>query len=513
MPDNLVIRGLSQDDAKLYAKLYRDIGADVKIVTMDGVYAVIVTYPANWTEPEGEDNGEEEQPGVGDRPIETPANGVQSDPVQTDVPFATYGGSYSALYWPVITASANALVVSQRTASGQVVGRPGRCFLADRSNGKRYHVGIDLFCSDGEEVVACAEGKVVAFYKFYLTSTGEQSYALLVDHGDMVINYGEVKADSSSRYGWTVGSKVTAGQKIARVSSTNMVHFETYRSGTMANSRWMKNEPHPPPSLRDPTEFLVKLAVSGKRLMPAGVVPQHEIAFAGPLPGTAGWHKRFGGQRWRYDSRGVYTDAGGAQPLRTNGEPVTCREILKIYGADIFTYASKHGVNPALIFMTIATESESAANSDFTGPKTFRWEAQVANDDVTPTFLGSYSAGPMQTLATTVRYMLGQFGNKFDLGSYDETVAPPIRSKPNPPPATHPLYDAPASIELGVAEIRMRWRTTGDDPILVAAAYNAGGIYKSDHSPWGMRAYDNHLDRAAAWYGDACAVLSEAGVI
>lgn len=513
MPENLVIRGLTEQDAKLYAKLYKDIGADVKIVTMDGAYAVIVTYASTWTEPEWEDSGEEDQPETGDHPIEGPANGTPSDPVQTEVPFATYSGSYAGLYWPVITASANALVISQRTAGGQLIGREGRRFLADRSNGKRYHVGVDLFCSDGEEVVACADGKVAAFFKFYKTSTGEQSYALLVDHGELVINYGEVKADSPTRYGWSVGGNVTAGQKIARVSSTNMIHFEAYSAKTTTSSRWMKNEPHPPASLRDPTQFLVKLAVSGKQLKLGGVPSQPQIAFSGPLPATAGWHKRFAGQRWRYDGRGVYTDAGGAEPLRTPGDPVTCREILKIYGTDIFTYAAKHGVNPALIIMTIATESAFANDDGFTGPRTFRWEAHVENNDVTPSFLGSYSAGPMQTLATTVRYMLREYGTKFDLGAYNETVAPAIKPKPNPAPATHPLYNAPASIELGVAEIRMRWTTTRDDPILVAAAYNAGGIYEAIHSPWGMRAYDNHLDRAAAWYGDACAALSEIGII
>ncbi|WP_179874177.1 M23 family metallopeptidase [Rhizobium sp. L43] len=513
MPENLIIRGLTEQDAKLYAKLYRDIGADTKIVTMDGAYAVIVTYPSDWTEPEWEGGGEEEQPEVAEQPIETAANGMPSDPAQTQVPFASFSGSYSQFYWPTITAAANALVVSQRTTGGQIIGREGRRFLADRSNGKRYHVGVDLFCSDGEEVVACANGKVVAFFKFYKTSTGEQSYALLIDHGDLVINYGEVKADSPTRYGWSIGDNVTAGQKIARVSSTNMIHFEAYRAGTTANSRWMQNEPNPPASLRDPTQFLVKLAVSGKRLTPGGVSTQHEIAFTDPLPGSASWHKRFSGQRWRYDSRGVYTDAGGAEPLRSPGEPVTCREILRIYGGDIFTYASKHKVNPALIIMTIATESAFAMEDGFTGPRTFRWEAHVENNDVAPPFSGSYSAGPMQCLATTVRYMLREYRTKFDLGAYDESVASAISTKPNPPLATHPLYDAPASIELGTAEIRMRWATTRDDPILVAAAYNAGGIYESTHSPWGMRAYDNHLNRAAAWYGDACAVLAEIGVI
>lgn len=196
MPQDLIIRGLTEQDAKLYAKLYKDIGADTKIVMMDGAYAVIVTYPQDWTEPEWEGDGEEEPTEIADDPVETQANGMPSEPAQTPVPFATYGGSYSQLCWPVITASPNALVVSQRTSGGKLIGREGRRFLADRSNKKRYHVGVDLFCFEGEEVVACGDGKVAAFFKFYRTNSGEQSYALLVDHGGLVINYGEVKANS-----------------------------------------------------------------------------------------------------------------------------------------------------------------------------------------------------------------------------------------------------------------------------------------------------------------------------
>lgn len=516
MPQNLIIRGLSLDDAKIHAKMYRDTGADTKIVQMDGAYAVIVTYPPDW----GGFEGVEDIPGPGDGEEDVDdeavvgyATGTPSDPVETRVPFARYTGQMDGLYWPVITSDPNALVVSQKTVSGALIGREGRRFLANRSNKKRYHVGVDLFCSNGEEVIACADGEVVAFYKFYLTNAGEQSYALLVDHGDFVINYGEVKADSALRYGWQVGTTVTAGQKIARVSTTNMIHFETYRAGTKANARWMQDGSNPPASLRDPTKFLVDLSVSGKRMKPGGVPDQPGTAYAGPLPGSGAWHSRFHGQRWRFDERGVYTDASGGMPLRTAGEPTTCREVYRLFGADILRFAEKHAVNPALIIMTIATETGFARDEGFTGPRTFRWEPGVNNTDVTPNFMGSYSAGPMQTLATSVRDLLRRKKTAFDLAAYDDDVAPPIRPKPVPAPPDHPLYSGATSVELGTAEIRLRWSSTKDDPILVAAAYNTGGIYESGYSPWGIRAYNDHLDRAAAWYGDACAVLSENGII
>jgi hypothetical protein len=57
------------------------------------------------------------------------------------------------------------------------------------------------------------------------------SYALFVAHEDFVVNYGEVKGDAQLEFGWRVGNPVSEGQEIARVSSTEMIHFETYIPG------------------------------------------------------------------------------------------------------------------------------------------------------------------------------------------------------------------------------------------------------------------------------------------
>jgi peptidoglycan L-alanyl-D-glutamate endopeptidase CwlK len=86
-------------------------------------------------------------------------------------------------------------------------------------------------------------------------------------------------------------------------------------------------------------------------------------------------------------------------------------------------------------------------------------------------------------------------------------VAPVYRVRPSPPPAEHPLYDPAVNIEIGTAEIKQRVAA-----ILVAAAFNSGGVYKSDANAWHLKTYGNHLDRSAQWYGDACAVLREAGI-
>jgi murein DD-endopeptidase MepM/ murein hydrolase activator NlpD len=434
-------------------------------------------------------------------------------------------------FWPIVTNHPQALVVSCETASGETLGAASRRFLADRRDGQRHHVGIDLFAHAGDEVVACEDGRVVAFYRFYQrSSTQEWTHALLIEHAGFVMNYGEVAENSLAAYGLRAGDAVRAGQKIGRVSGTAMLHCETFARGTTANVRWPVGARRPA-ALLDPTQCLLDLSVQGLRLSVGGTarpvdsaepdapgVPVNGTVVAIPsrLPAlaTASWHNQFEGREWRYDERGVYTrDRGeGRTPWRSPGEPVTMRRIWQLMGEPILEYAAKHGVHPALVLMTIATETAMYRNVGFTGPKTFRWEGHVVNGDVRPPFAGTYSAGPMQTLATTVRDTLRRLGSRWQLRYRPETVAPAIRSRPEPPPDAHPLYDYATNIDLGCAEIRSRWARSGADPILVAAAYNTGGLYAGP-APWRLRAYGDHLDRAAQWYGDACAVLREVGVV
>jgi len=292
-----------------------------------------------------------------------------------------------------------------------------------------------------------------------------------------------------------------------------------------------------PATLLNPTQYLldlaegaVRLSVHGGALGSAPIEAEKPVApaIAGeklvhtgkiPRPGAGDWTSRNGGRQWRYDERGVYTHdvSDGNRPWRSPGAPVTVGKIWSLMGEFIIKFGEKHKVNPALILMTIATEVGIYSDSDFTGPPTFRWEAAVMNTDVEPKFPGSYSAGPMQTLATTARETIARFGREWDLEYDPLEVAPALLSEPYSPPDRMQMYDYAVSLDLGCAEIRRRWQTTFDNPVLVAAAYNAGGIYPprpgSSSNPWRIRVTDDHLDRAAKWYGDACAVLAEAGVL
>lgn len=227
-------------------------------------------------------------------------------------------------------------------------------------------------------------------------------------------------------------------------------------------------------------------------------------ALASSSAGVA--HSRFGGRAWSYDHSGIRADG---RLWRTAGEPVTCRAILDLYEDIIAAAAVSQGVDPALIIMTIATETGSLRAVRFTGPRSFRWESHVLNRDATPQFRGSYSSGPMQVLATTARDLIVSHGRDYGLAYDPQLVAPAFRAKPIPAPQTLALYDAATSIDLGAAVIRRSHALTGGDPILVAAAYNSGGIYRSRANAWRLRSHGDHLDRAARWYGDACFVLGE----
>ena len=161
-----------------------------------------------------------------------------------------------------------------------------------------------------------------------------------------------------------------------------------------------------------------------------------------------------------------------------------------------------------LIVMTIATETAAMRMAGFTGPDTFRWEqgytvGATGDPSLDGREKGDYSAGPMQVLSDTARWM----NNVYDLGYDNAKDFTFFKNKPNPKTAKIGLYDVDHCIDVGTAYIRHNMAKTGSNPILVAAAYNAGGLYPSSGNHWRIRSYGNHLDRAAEWYGDACFVL------
>lgn len=223
-----------------------------------------------------------------------------------------------------------------------------------------------------------------------------------------------------------------------------------------------------------------------------------------PAVGSGDWHAMFNGREWRYDGHGVYLRTAPGTPSRSPGAPTTCQTILDLYGPEIYKASLDHGIPPELIVMTIAAETANERKYDFTGSHTFVWEPHVKVEDVPEATFGDYSAGPMQTLATTARDVIRRLHLSYD----PFTIAPYFPTEPRPAPSQNPLYSGGPNIDIGTAEIKTRIGKTGFDPILLAAAYNAGGLYESDLNEWHLRSTHDHLDRAAAWFGDACFVLN-----
>jgi murein DD-endopeptidase MepM/ murein hydrolase activator NlpD len=144
-----------------------------------------------------------------------------------------------------------------------------------RGGRSRAHVGIDLRAKKGDTVLSVDDGTIVSFYYFY-----RSTFALFIDHGDYIVNYGEVDKSSLDRFGlvspWgniskndpkkstgQSGSVVKAGQPIALVGKmyrSSMLHFEMYSSGK-TNQRWTGFPSGSAPSrLLNPTNFLLTLA-------------------------------------------------------------------------------------------------------------------------------------------------------------------------------------------------------------------------------------------------------------
>lgn len=128
------------------------------------------------------------------------------------------------------------------------------------------HEGVDLYCPEGTPVMAVEDGVVVAVLPFTGPSAGLPWWldtdAVLVEGASGVVVYGEI----ATRAGLAAGSRVAAGEVLGQVvrvlrhdkgRPVSMLHLELHAHGTRAVVDW-----HPdmaqPPSLRDPTPFLVQ---------------------------------------------------------------------------------------------------------------------------------------------------------------------------------------------------------------------------------------------------------------
>lgn len=146
-----------------------------------------------------------------------------------------------------------------------VLPHPG-AFSCVRKN--HIHEGIDLYCSENEEVVAMESGKIVSISIFTGKEVGSSwwntTWSVMVEGTSGVINYGEIKPLDDLK----VGQEITEGQLIGNVIPVlkkdkgrpmNMLHLELYKSGTTKHiSGWELNS-NQPPNLLDPNILLQPL--------------------------------------------------------------------------------------------------------------------------------------------------------------------------------------------------------------------------------------------------------------
>jgi hypothetical protein len=190
---------------------------------------------------------------------------VASVPSARPVAFAALDAPEAQWHWPIVTNVRSAMEVAYQTTSGGFIGRESRRFLANRQNHRRFHVGMDIFCVEGNVVLAIAKGTIVNYYPFY-----EGTNALFIAHDGVVVNYGEVMPGAEEKFNWNLSQKknlnVQAGQPIALVGRLNMIHFEAYRPNTTKNARWMQDGGAAPANLLNPTKLLLGLAAKAIRV-------------------------------------------------------------------------------------------------------------------------------------------------------------------------------------------------------------------------------------------------------
>jgi hypothetical protein len=188
----------------------------------------------------------------------------------------------------------------------------------------------------------------------------------------------------------------------------------------------------------------------------------------------------FGGVTWALGRAGLAI--GGRAPEGTSGPPATALRVWNWFGAEITAAARTHDVPVELIVATICTESAAGRFERAKVCQARRDEAGFVSDAATP---GRVSVGCMQTLVSTAAEVL---------------MRPVIAAE---------LEDPAVSIDAGAAMIAAQFWATNFDPPLVAAAYNAGGIYYDPAAAnrWRLRCYPlgtgRYVERMVAWFNDA----------
>ncbi len=128
------------------------------------------------------------------------------------------------------------------------------------------HEGVDFYCPEGTPVHAVEDGVVVRVMGFTGPKADSPWWhdtdAVLIEGASGVVLYGEIAPQVKE------GDRVTAGQVVGHIVQVlredkgrpmSMLHLELHTAGTRDCYEWT-DESGKPPSLQDPTPYLLPLA-------------------------------------------------------------------------------------------------------------------------------------------------------------------------------------------------------------------------------------------------------------
>ena len=261
----------------------------------------------------------------------------------------------------------------------------------------------------------------------------------------------------------TAGATITQDGLFGRGTRTEVEKFQRNQGltvdGIVGIATWTK--------LMDPTGSgapVVAPSRASELIDPAALATPHRFAMDG--------------SNWSVGPDGVKVEGNGHPLVPNEDERRMVARIFADYAQDLTTVLTKVEVPVELVVACICTESGGLANAKRMEPGCDR------NDPArTPTRV---SWGLMQTLLSTAREAL----KKPDM-PLDDLLQPTI------------------SIRAGATYMWNQGRHTGFDPPLVAAAYNAGSLYRNDGvlNHWKLRQYPSgtskHVDRFCRFFNAA----------
>jgi Transglycosylase SLT domain len=187
-----------------------------------------------------------------------------------------------------------------------------------------------------------------------------------------------------------------------------------------------------------------------------------------------------GGVRWAVTPAGI--SINGGPPDRTPGPPVTAKRVYTWFGSMIVLAGHEFDVAPTLLAAIICNESAGGGTAYADCCTARREEPGWTSDIQTP---HRVSVGCCQTLISTAR----------------EALKAPRLSAVD-------LQSPKNSIRAAAAYIGAGRDQHHSDPPLVAACYNAGGLYLEDvlTNRWKLRCFPlgtgEYIDRFVLWFND-----------